>query len=667
MCGIGGWLGALPDADDCALRMMVALRHRGPDAQGSRSWPRATLVHTRLSIIDTSSAGSQPMSNEDGTVWTVFNGEIYNHRDLRRDLESRGHRFKGRSDGEILPHLYEEYGSAFVTKLRGMFALAIYDSRTRTLLLFRDRFGIKPLFYTAGRDRLAFASEINALLQLPDIDDRPDRQAVYDLTALFYIPAPATFYASIRAVQPGEMLSARLDFDTVSWKSEIYHRWVIAPDATLTLDRAVEQAESLITTAVRRQLESDVPLGALLSGGIDSSLISNAAQAAVNGSLATFNVRFAERAYDETWAAVTVAKHIGSKHQVLDMDDQGGTWDYITGLLLHAGQPFADTSLFAFNTICRLMRQHVAVALSGDGGDEGFGGYNFYWWISWIANWQRLPSSMQYGACRALTPLSRLGVVPPRLPQRLADVAGVDPTTSLQNLFCWVREREQKNLCHDTDLESTSRLFEPQWEHRAPPAASKAEQLSMRATEVNIRLMLPNDFLFKADTASMKEALEVRVPMLDEDLFSFGLSLPQHLKVKGRTCKRVLRALAQRNLPTAVAEKPKLGFSIPVDTWVNEDYKRQLKDALLGPTSHLPEFFRPEVYRPMVEAFCGGDTRPDISREGLYQRVIMLHGVHATLARRSLTAAHQASPVGAAAREDIEAARSRQEPSSVLD
>src|SRR5262245_28743998 len=296
MCGIAGWLGSLPDnvGVDYAAHMVQALRHRGPDAHGIRSWPEATLVHTRLSIIDLTPAGAQPMANEDGTVWTIFNGEIYNHRELRQDLESRGHLFNGHSDTEVLPHLYEEEGSEFVKRLRGMFALAIYDSRTRTLLLARDRFGIKPLFYAPGNYRLAFASEIRALLELPGVDTRPDRQAIYDFAALFYIPAPETFYTGIRALEPGEMLEANLGADTVSWKTRTYHQWSIAPDLALTIDQATDRADALLTTAVRRQMESDVTLGTLLSGGIDSSLVSFAAQESLGGGLRTFNVSFPE-------------------------------------------------------------------------------------------------------------------------------------------------------------------------------------------------------------------------------------------------------------------------------------------------------------------------------------------------------------------------------------
>jgi len=636
MCGIAGWLGTLEEGQQIAVRMAKLLRHRGPDSQGIWSRPDATLIHTRLSIIDLSPAGAQPIRNQSGTIWCVFNGEIYNHHDLRRNLEAKGHVFRGRSDSEVLPHLYEEEGPGFVDKLRGMFALAIYDTRLRRLLLARDRFGIKPLFYAPGRDRLAFASEIRALLEHPDIDCRPDRQSIYDFSALFYIPAPDTFYTGIRALQPGEILEAQLDLNGISWKTGRFQRWVITPDSDITLAQAVDRADTLLTEAVHRQMESDVPLGALLSGGIDSSLISTAAQHATSG-IRTFNVRFLEKEYDETWAAEAVAKHIGSHHTTLNMDSGGGDWDRISDLILQAGQPFADTSLFAVNAVCRLIRQHVTVALSGDGGDEGFGGYNLYWQIASIARFQMLPALLREAASKAITPLARFGFIPQSYSERCKELAEGDDISIIQSLFCWVREEEQRHLClNDYKALPVRRLFEPQWEYRLPRGISRVERLSALATEANVRLILPNDFLFKVDTASMKESLEVRVPMLDEDLFALGLSLPHRLKVKGRTCKKILRGVADRRLPPAVAQKPKWGFGIPVDTWVNAEFKIRLRDTLLGPASRLPEFFRPEAYRPIVEAFCEGRPCHGISRQGLSQRVIMLLSVELTMARSAL-------------------------------
>ena len=632
MCGIAGWVGTVPEAEHCATRMIGHLRHRGPDARGIQLWDDAALVHTRLSIIDVSATGAQPLSNEDGTVWTVFNGEIYNHRELRRKLEAKGHIFKGHSDTEVLPHLYEQEGPDCVRHLRGMFALAIYDWRARMLLLARDRFGIKPLYYAPSARRLAFASEIKALRAVPDVDARPDEQAISDFAALFFIPAPATFYAGIRALQPGETLRAELDGSRIRWDTERFHHWSLAPDPTLTLGDAVDRTDELLTAAVRRQMQSDVPLGALLSGGIDSSLVSAAAQAAAHGALRTFNVGFAETAYDETWAATTTAQHIQSCHETLELRSREGTWDEVVGLLRHAGQPFADTSLFAVDAVSRLMREHVTVALSGDGGDEAFGGYDYFWRIARLVRLQEVPPAVWRQCSRLAPPLVRLGVVRDHVPQRLRDVAGIDDTTIVQDLCCWVSRQEHSALCHLTNVLPVRRLFESYWDWHLPQATSRLERLSALTTEINARLVLPNDFLFKVDIASMRHGLEVRVPMLDEDLFEFGLSLPHGLKVKGRRCKRVLRGLAERRLPLTVANKPKLGFGIPMDTWINTDVKKRIKDVLLGPSCRLPEFFRLAAYAPVVEAFCGDRACSEIGRGGLYQRITMLLSLQLALA-----------------------------------
>jgi asparagine synthase (glutamine-hydrolysing) len=280
------------------------------------------------------------------------------------------------------------------------------------------------------------------------------------------------------------------------------------------------------------------------------------------------------------------------------------------------------------------MRQHVKVALSGDGGDEAFGGYNFYWQLALIAWLQRLPMPVWQGLSVGLIPLARFGLVHAHRQQRFNELAGADDIAVIQQLLTWVREEEQRRLClDDGKVLPIRRLFEPRWEYGLPRGASRIERLSALATEANIRLVLPNDFLFKVDKASMKEGLEVRVPMLDEDLFALGLSLPHRLKVKGRTCKRVLREVAKRRLPSAVAKKPKRGFVIPVDTWVDSNFKRRLRDSLLGPSSRLPEFFNPDAYKPIVEAFCEDRPLSGISKGGLYSRVIMFLSIQLTTER----------------------------------
>jgi asparagine synthase (glutamine-hydrolysing) len=636
MCGIAGWFGKSSEEPSRIKPIADALHHRGPDALGVKSFADATLIHTRLSIIDLSPAGAQPMCNEDGSVWTVFNGEIYNHQELRHHLQARGHVFKGRADTEVLVHLYEEDGAAFLHRLRGMFALAIYDQPHQRLLLARDRLGIKPLFYAITAGRLAFASEIPALRLLPEVNTNPDLQALSDFLALSFVPAPQTFFQGIRALEPGQWLEAGHQHGRLAWALKRYHDWNIRVCQDQSFPRVVDHAEGLIHKAVQSQLESDVPMGCLLSGGIDSSLVSASAQRDGSEPIRTFNVRFAEAAYDETWAASAVAQHIGSVHKTLDMPRNGGTWETVTDLLQRAGQPYADTSVFAANAVCRLMRQQVVVALSGDGGDEGFGGYERFRRIKPLRLWGKVPSGLGHRLAKTLNPFVKLGLVQNRLPNHLSALAGRDDVGVLEYLLCWIRADEHRELLAGCQAHPVRRLFETRWRYELPKRASALEKLSAQATEVGIRLILANDYLFKVDLASMRESLEVRVPLLDEDLFDFALSLPHKFKVEGGFCKRVLRAVAERELPSTVARKPKQGFMIPVDTWVDLDFKRKLKATLLGPESALAGLFNPQPCRKLVEAFCADQPVPGISREGLYQRIIMLLAVHLALRPNAL-------------------------------
>jgi asparagine synthase (glutamine-hydrolysing) len=633
MCGLAGTLGHLELDAQTVERIVAALRHRGPDGTAAETWTEAALLHTRLRIIDLSPNGDQPLANEDGSVWTVFNGEIYNHGVLRAELEARGHRFRGRSDTEVLPHLYEEYGEAMFARLRGMFAVAILDRRRRRLLLARDRFGIKPLFYALRDQSVAFASEIGALRLVPGVDLSPDAQAIADYAALLFVPAPLTVHRGIRALCPGELLDCRLEEDgRISAQKRRFHQFSITRDPELSFEQAVERAEPLIEKAVVNQLESDVPLGSLLSGGIDSSLVSLFAQRNTPGDLLTFNVRPPDPIYDETAAAETVAGAIGSRHLTLEMEGRGGSWDSVTKLLGHAGQPFADTSLFAVDAVSRAMRRHVTVALSGDGGDEGFGGYDTYWQIETINRLRHAPSPAWLLGARLVEPLGRVGLLRGSLGERARDLAGADETGVLQTLFSWVKQREHAELLGDPQsVEPPRRLFESQWDHSLEPGASRLERLSAHAVEVNIRLILPNDYLAKVDTASMRHSLEVRVPMLDEDLIDFGLSLPHRFRVKGRVGKRILRRIAARNLPTGVANRPKQGFEVPVDRWVDAAFKDRLRDTLSDAGTPVRDHFDRRVYEPWIHAFCNGGHLPHITREGLYQRVMMLLSLDLTL------------------------------------
>jgi len=628
MCGIAGWIGYLEnDGYRVAEDLAVSLRHRGPDSKDAKHFDCATLVHTRLSIIDLSDLGAQPMSNEDESVWVAFNGEIYNHVPLRTRLQNQGHHFQGRSDTEILPHLYEELDDDFVSHLRGMFAIALYDKNKKRLLLVRDRFGIKPLFYAPTENGLVFASELNAIKRVDGVDLRPDRQAICDYAALHYIPAPQTAYMGIRNLEPGQILEAYWNGNKVMYSARTYHGWSIEPDGALSYQDALERAESLIQTAVQSQLESDVPLGALLSGGIDSSLVSVSAKKALREELRTFNVSFDDDLYDETWAAVAVADHIRSQHQTLKMTDVSSPWSYTVGLLHQAGQPYADTSILALNLIAQEMRRHVTVALSGDGGDEAYGGYGSHLRLPYLGLLGRLPRLLRrigfWGASSLARLPAAIGMVPHQIPYRLSDLSDSEDIVDLiRSLMSWMRDEEQRRICRDRDFLPSRRHYLPRWKSNLDDM-STLEKAAAILTEAQVRLRMANDYLFKVDTASMRHSLEIRVPMLDEDLFALGLSLPYHLKVSQNEGKRVLRGVAMRQLPVLVAKKPKQGFAVPVDHWVNNDFRHRFRDALLGPNSVLPEFFNPDVYSPIIDAFSLEERHPLISRAGLYQRAIM--------------------------------------------
>lgn len=635
MCGIAGWVGRLSEPEQRAARLAVSMRHRGPDAQDVRHWDDACLIHDRLSIIDLTEAGREPMSNEDGSVWSVFNGEIYNHRELRGELEGKGHVFRSRTDGEVIPHLYEEYGPSFVERLHGMFAFAVLDLRRHRLYLARDRAGIKPLFYASirreGSESLAFASEIRALRTLSEVDCRPNIQALSDFLALSFIPPPQTFFRGISCLEPGHVLRISWSDGEIHVSDHAYHAWTLAPEMDLSLETATQRAAQLLERAVGSQIESDVPLGALLSGGIDSSLVSAYAQKAVDGTLSTFSVQFPDVGFDETPAAKAVARHIHSNHTVLSMIDTDSSWDYVCELLRQPGQPFGDTSIFGVHAVSRLMRKHVTVALSGDGGDEGFGGYPTFSQIQSAVWFQRLPMWAQHAVAMPMQAAGRLGVVPPGAASAAEQLAGANDAGILAYVLSWIRPQEHANIMRGHDTLPVHRFFEPRWNHVLPSTASRLERLSALATEVRTRLILAGDYLPKVDAASMKEGLEVRVPMLDDHLFAYGLTLPHRLKVINGQTKPVLRAVARTQVTPEIANLPKHGFNAPMDRLLSVEVKRRFHTELLGPRSALPQVMDRTGYQPIIEAFSADRQLAGVSRSGLYQRAIMLLAIHLTL------------------------------------
>ncbi|HXF83158.1 MAG TPA: asparagine synthase (glutamine-hydrolyzing), partial [bacterium] len=373
MCGLAGRFHpvALEPAPGWRERADALLAHRGPDGRGHFADERCELLHRRLALIDLSPGGHQPMPNEDEALYVVFNGEIYNFRELRATLAARGHRFRGASDTEVLVHLYEEEGDRMVERLRGMFAFALYDRRRRRLLLGRDRFGVKPLFVGRHGDEWLFASEMKAILTRPGFEPRLDRQACYDFLGLAYVPEPATGFANVQAVEKGTTLA----IDAAGARAREYYRAAANPEPSLGLAEATARVADRLVGALRGQSVADVPVAALLSGGIDSSLVVAAYQRATGGPTTTFNVRFPDRAHDDTVLALAVSRHYATCHHTVDVGDWALDPDTLADLLLHFDQPFADTSLVPTYCVCRAVRdQGIICTLSGDGGDEAFGG-----------------------------------------------------------------------------------------------------------------------------------------------------------------------------------------------------------------------------------------------------------------------------------------------------
>ena len=641
MCGIAGRFHpvALPPDPDWASRADDLLAHRGPDGRGRYADSRCELVHRRLALLDLSSTGAQPMPNEDGSIQVVFNGEIYNHRELRAELAGLGHRFRGSSDTEVLAHLYEEKGPEMVSRLRGMFAFAIFDRHRNTVLLARDRFGIKPLFYAVDRGEWIFASEMKAILARKGFRPELDRQACYDFLGLSYVPEPATGFANIQALPKGTTLllgqrgARATTFATVSAQPE---PWLSRSDLT-------EKAGDLLLGGVNRQSVADVPVAALLSGGIDSSLVVAAYARSSERPITTFNMAFPDREHDETGMALATAERYGTRHQTVHLDHQDITPDSVFALLRHFDQPFADPSLVpTYRVACAVRQQGIICTLTGDGGDEAFGGYPEFWRAERLGQLAATPGWMLATAGSIARPVARWTRDRGRQAVkalRLAEAGRTDSSALLAGLLNYLSEQEKEELVRPaarTNLLNCYRHF-----GTVGGVASDMESLSAQLTGRHFGVSLPSNMLRKVDMMSMRAGIEVRVPMLDEDLVGLALSLPHRLKTDGRIGKLVLRDVARRWLPPQVASHPKHGFTIPLDVMVRGDFHDALADLLVAGDSRTGAF----VERRLVSQWLGqfrtaatlGATGGVLSREGLYLRVLMLVALELWLRDQGLT------------------------------
>lgn len=576
MCGIAGIV--LADATGSVgpegLRVISAtLRHRGPDDEGVYAGHNAGLVIRRLAVMDPA-GGRQPVHSEDGTVHAVFNGEIYNHDRLRADLVRRGHRFASLCDSEVIPHLYEEYGPDFPVHLEGMFAVAVWDEPRRRLVLARDRMGIKPLHYAVQGGRITFGSEIKALLAA-NVKTTVDAQAVSDFLSLMYVPGTRSIFAEIYKLPPAS---------TLTWQDG---RYAVRPYWTLVgrtqrTDLSPRQAQGmlreLIQESVAGQLTADVPVGFFLSGGMDSSAVVAAARAVrPDGELKSFSVGFADRSYDERRAAATVARRFGCDH--VEMIVQPAAAD-VDGLLAAFDEPFADPSMVPTYYLSRLAREHVTVALSGDGGDELLAGYLTYKADRLARYYRRLPRTLT----ARLVP-SLVGLVPDserRLAwqfkaRRFVQNALEDPGRSHYLWRVVMREEQKARLIHPdllADLEDTYASHKPHYH------AGRAFDPLTRFQYTDTKVYLADDVLVKVDRASMAHSLEVRVPLLATPLAEFAFSLPGRIKMPRFQPKWLLRRALADVLPPEITRAPKKGFNAPLAGWLRGPYRPLLDDYL---------------------------------------------------------------------------------------
>ena len=603
MCGICGVVSFRPNvpADrSTLLQMNASLQHRGPDDEGYYEDDQASLAMRRLSIIDLHT-GQQPISNESGDIWVVYNGEIYNFQTVRAALEQRGHIFKTQTDTEIIVHAYEEYGDECVIHFNGMFAIALWDARERRLLLARDRLGIKPLYYWSDADKLVFGSELKALTFHPDVPRQVDLAALDLFLTLEYIPAPRTIYEAVFKLLPGHLLVIE------KGKLKITQYWDV-PYQPISQSEAEcgEILSGLISESVRLRLISDVPLGVFLSGGLDSSTIVGYMSQSTNEPVQTFSIGFEDDTYNELPYAEAIAKHFGTKHhvEVLKTDHT----DLTEQLVAHFDEPFADTSVFPTFLVSKLASHEVKVVLSGDGGDELFAGYDTYLAEKLDRYYGRLPQPLRQ---QILPKIS--GWLPPQPAKkglinkvkRMVEGGAFDPSLQHARWMMFLNPSE-KNSLYRSDLRAT--LYDhlaTDFFHDYFEKVSCFDRLAQQQY-VDVKTYLADDILTKVDRMSMAVSIEARVPLLDYHIVEFALNLPAHMKLRGARTKSILRQAVKNMVPQSVLEKPKEGFSIPMKHWLCTSLKPMMLDLLSQAALQKHGYFDHHVVAQWIQEHLDG-------------------------------------------------------------
>jgi asparagine synthase (glutamine-hydrolysing) len=585
MCGIAGIFEFNRKSEipaEFVHRMNETIVHRGPDDEGIYTGPGIGLGFRRLSIIDLST-GHQPISNEDGRIWVMLNGEIYNYPELRRELEGRGHRFSTHSDTESIVHLYEDLGEECFRRLRGMFAIVIWDSRERKLVLARDRVGKKPMFYGADRNRILFGSELKALLAADGISRDMDVQALSDYFSFGYIPAPKTVYRAVRKVLPGHFLVAtaagiqdRSYWDLSFGKVEQHNE-----------EEWCERLQHQLCDATRVRLMSDVPLGAFLSGGVDSSAVVAMMSRQMSKPVTTCSIGFAEQEYDEAEYARRVAQFFHSDHH--EQTVRPDAIAIIDKLAWHYDEPFADSSAIPTYYVSQVARQHVTVALGGDGGDESLAGYRRYYFDQYenqLRSW--VPSPIRQGIFGPLGRIYPALAWAPRVFRAKATFESLSrsPLEGYFNSISIFRPAE-KALLFTREFEKTAGAYDSLEVLREYYDRAGTDDLLSRIQYVDIKTYLPDDILTKVDRASMAVSLEVRAPLLDHYFMEMAATIPSALKLRGRKGKYIFKKAMAQILPPDTIDRKKQGFAVPLARWFRHELRDLAHDRLFSFTDGI--------------------------------------------------------------------------------
>jgi asparagine synthase (glutamine-hydrolysing) len=596
--------------------MCDTIVHRGPDERGVYARGAVGLGMQRLAIIDLA-GGKQPIHNEDQTVKVVFNGEIYNFPELRRELEERGHQFYTRSDTEVIVHLYEEMGSDCVKKLRGMFALALYDERRNSLLLARDRLGKKPLHYALHEGRLFFGSEIKTILALRPELAKVDREGLLQYFYFGYIPDPYSVFEGIRKLPAGHLM----EFHNGEVKIRQY--WDLPEYGThppISEEECLEELERRLAEAVRIRLISDVPLGALLSGGVDSSIVVALMARASSKPVQTFSIGFREEQFNESEYARLVAERFGTEHHELVLDpDLEETLTYLSGMM---EEPFGDSSMLPTYWVCRMARRRVTVALSGDGGDELFAGYDRYLTAMQrpkMDSFQRWLGPIYRDRIHGLIPAGTYG-------KNLAWNASLNERDRYLDgiSFLPALHRERQVFTREF-LESAGRLPDPRQEWQRLYDEAPARDRLSRLLYLDTKTYLNGDILTKVDRMSMATSLEVRVPMLDHEFVEWVTSLPVEWKYRGGARKQILKKLADRvGIPWAVIHRRKQGFQLPLVEWMRSEDKERFWGILREPRTLQRGYFKPAAVQTLIDEHVRGRR----NRSGILWRLLVLELWH---------------------------------------